>query len=53
MEKLGLLFGAISWAIFDNSNMATLARVEPFPSIEQVQFVWEPSSTALMEILFT
>jgi hypothetical protein len=50
-KKLDLTFGAVTWGISPDMQTATLARVDAFPSMEQVQFVWPALAPALLEAL--
>lgn len=52
IQKLGLNFGAVTWSISPDLKCATLVRVNPFPSMGEVQFVWLGLGPALMKEFF-
>ncbi|MBW4618394.1 MAG: hypothetical protein KME17_03280 [Cyanosarcina radialis HA8281-LM2] len=53
LKRLDLTFGAVTWGISPDLQTATLARVDPFPTMEQVQFVWPVLAPALLEAFFS
>ncbi|QSJ14639.1 hypothetical protein JYQ62_22350 [Nostoc sp. UHCC 0702] len=52
IKQLEMTFGVVIWSISPNLNNSTLFRVNPFPSMQQVQFVWHSLAPALIDILF-
>lgn len=52
IKKLELTFGVVIWSISPDFENAALFRVNPFPSMQQVQFVWPALAPALLEALF-
>lgn len=51
LKKLDLIFGAITWSISSDRRIATVARVDPYPSMDQVRYVLQPVIHALIESL--
>ncbi|QLE57059.1 hypothetical protein [Nostoc sp. TCL26-01] len=53
IRNLDLTFATVTWSISENLEDATLARIDPFPMMEQIQFVWPVLAPALLEVLFS
>jgi hypothetical protein len=52
VERLGMTFATIIWSVAHDLTGASVARVDPFPSMDQVQFVWPALGPALIKMLF-
>ncbi|HIK03256.1 MAG TPA: hypothetical protein IGS40_00840 [Trichormus sp. M33_DOE_039] len=53
MRNLDLTFATVTWSISENLETATIARIDSFPLMEQIQFVWPALAPALLEVLFS
>jgi hypothetical protein len=53
IEHLHLSFGTVIWNVREDLSEASVARVDPFPSMDQVQFVWPALGPALLRALLT
>lgn len=53
IERLELSFGTVIWSVAPDLSAAHVARVDPFPSMDQVQFVWPALGPALLEELLS
>jgi hypothetical protein len=51
MGRLHLTFGAIVWSISRDLTAARLVRIDPYPSMDLLQFVWSELGSALLEAL--
>lgn len=51
LRKLNLNFGVVIWSIEPNLQKAAIARVESFPTWEQVELVWSELADSLYEVL--
>jgi hypothetical protein len=52
VRNLDLIFGAVIWNISEDLTDTTIARIDSFPLMEQLQFVWPALAPALLEVLF-
>jgi hypothetical protein len=52
VKRLELRFASVTWAISPCLQYSTLTRVDPYPPVHKVKFVWQEVSTALMELFF-
>ncbi|AFY31477.1 hypothetical protein [Calothrix sp. PCC 7507] len=52
MKPLDITFGVVIWSISPDLDHAVLFRVNPFPSLQQVQFVWHSLAPALIQAFF-
>ncbi|PAX52576.1 hypothetical protein [Brunnivagina elsteri] len=53
LRNLDLVFGTITWSIESNLEKASVARINPYPSLEEIQFVWSAFAPALLETIFS
>jgi hypothetical protein len=53
LKQLKLVFGTVIWSISQDLKSATLARVNSFPTMGQVQFVWTSLGPALLKEFFS
>lgn len=51
LQRLDLSFASVVWNVSHDVQSATLVRVDPFPSFQQIQFVWSSLAPALLEVL--
>ena len=51
MKNLDLTFGTVTWYVSSDGTTASVARINPFPSMEEVQYVWHLAKESLMWIL--
>lgn len=49
--QLGLAFAAVTWGVGTDHAVARLARIDPYPSLEQLWPVWSDVAPALMSRL--
>lgn len=52
IQQLEMTFGVVIWSISPNLDNYALFSVNPFPAIQQVQFVWHSLAPALIEAFF-
>ena len=52
LRNLDLDFGVITWNIAADLQAATIARIDPFPSLEQVSLVWTDLKDSLYQEMF-
>ncbi|MBN3888102.1 MAG: hypothetical protein HWQ43_02590 [Nostoc sp. JL31] len=53
LRNLDLVFGTVTWSIDSNLESANIARINPYPSLEEIQFVWSDFAPALLETIFS
>lgn len=53
LRNLDLVFGTVTWSIDSNLENATIAQINPYPSLEEIQFVWSAFAPALLETIFS
>jgi hypothetical protein len=53
LRNLDLVFGTITWSIDSNLENADVARINPYPSLPEIQFVWSDFAPALLETIFS
>jgi hypothetical protein len=51
MRYLHLTFGAVTWSIAHHRREATIARVDSYPSMEQIRYAWAAVGESLLNIL--
>lgn len=51
IKNLQLTFGIVVWSISSDLVEANVSRIEPFPSLDQVHYVWSTTAQALEELL--
>jgi hypothetical protein len=52
VRNLELSFATLWWNVSEDLQQASLVRVNPFPTMSELQFVWSDLGSALMEVLF-
>ncbi len=53
VRNLNLDFGVVLWSIQNDLTIAEVAKVESFPSLEQVALVWSELATSLYKVFFS